>query len=320
MLNRRVRKFMLQDSSKQPVSRMLGTVCQTERWSHFARLKAGPHLLLPNDTNTVRISSSYGLCFHLSQPTRMGQNGRARDVRPGHVHIIPPGNELVFALGGDVVRLFCVFLRPEFVADLVSIQRKSPLGSLPSRLAIEDPALFHLGLALRAAIREQPRKSSLFADSVAEALGARLLEHYGLGIRDPMPKVRPGSKARIQKAVEYIEDRLDENLGMAELAAAAELTQFYFSRLFKQVTGKAPHQYVMERRTGKAVELLRAGNLTISEIAQRTGFSDQSHLGRHIRNSLGVTPKNLLGKSVAGIDELARRHQWLFPFQAIQKE
>jgi AraC family transcriptional regulator len=172
-------------------------------------------------------------------------------------------------------------------------QSRTPRDLSSPRLAIEDPALYHLGLAFRAAIKEEAAEDNLFADSVAQAMGTRLLEHYGVGAREIVPKVRAASRTRIQKVIAYIDDSLDENFGIDDLAAVAELTPFYFSRLFKQVTGKGPHQYVMERRLRKAVELLRESELTISEVAQRTGFSDQSHLGRHLRISLGVTPRSL---------------------------
>jgi AraC family transcriptional regulator len=272
---------------------MLRAACHPDRWSYFAKLKAGPHLLLPHDINSVTVTSSYALCFHVSQPTRMGQNGQTRDVKPGHVHMIPPGNELVLALNGDAVRLFCIFLKPEFIGQLAAEQNRTPPCPLSPRLAIEDAALYHLGMAFRAAIKEDAAQDSLFADSVAQAMGTRLLQHYGIGAREIVPKVRAASKTRIQKVIAYIDDSLDENFGVDDLAAVAELTPFYFSRLFKQVIGRGPHQYVMERRLQKAVELLRENELTISEVAQRTGFSDQSHLGRHLRTSLGVTPRSL---------------------------
>jgi AraC family transcriptional regulator len=272
---------------------MLRAACASDRWTYFSKLKAGPHLLLPHDINAVTVASSYALCFHVSPPTRMARDGHTQEVRPGQVHIIPPGNELVLALHGEAVRLFCVFLRPDFLAQLAAERSRSPLKTLSPSLAVEDPALYHLGLAFRAAIKEANAPSHLFADSIAEAMGARLLEHYGMGAREGSISLRAAAKVRIEKVIAYIDDYLDEDFGVDDLAVVAELTPFYFSRLFKQVTGKGPHQYVMERRLQKAVQLLSESELTISEVAQRTGFSDQSHLGRYVRSTLGVTPKSL---------------------------
>jgi hypothetical protein len=203
---------------------MLRADCAPDRWTHFPKLKAGPHLLLPHDSNAVTVVSSYALCFHLSPPTRMARDGHTQEVKPGHVHIIPPGNELVLALQGEAVRLFCVFLRPDFLAQLAAERSKSPLKSFSPSLAVEDPALYHLGLAFRAAIKESNSSNQLFADSIAEAMGARLLEHYGMGAREISTKLRAAAKVRVERVMAYIDDYLDENFGVDDLAAVAELT------------------------------------------------------------------------------------------------
>jgi AraC-like DNA-binding protein len=61
---------------------------------------------------------------------------------------------------------------------------------------------------------------------------------------------------------------------------------FHFARAFKQSEGVTPHGYLLERR----VELLTGTNLSLSEIALASGFSDQSHLARHFRQRVGVSP------------------------------
>ena len=64
----------------------------------------------------------------------------------------------------------------------------------------------------------------------------------------------------------------------------------HFGRLFRRRTGLSPHQYVLGRRVQRAKELLRAGRLTPAEVAGAVGFYDQSHLTRHFRRAVGVTP------------------------------
>lgn len=68
----------------------------------------------------------------------------------------------------------------------------------------------------------------------------------------------------------------------------------YFSRLFKETTGITPHQYVIRCRVEEAQDLLRQGKLSIAEIATQVGFVDQSHLNRHFKRLVGVTPKTFL--------------------------
>ncbi|MFL5662981.1 MAG: helix-turn-helix domain-containing protein, partial [Ktedonobacteraceae bacterium] len=60
--------------------------------------------------------------------------------------------------------------------------------------------------------------------------------------------------------------------------------------LFRKTTGLSPHHYVIQRRLKQAQQLLKSTRLSIGEIATAVGFYDQSHLVRHMRRVMGVTP------------------------------
>ncbi|MEN9675578.1 MAG: hypothetical protein RIS76_1474, partial [Verrucomicrobiota bacterium] len=66
---------------------------------------------------------------------------------------------------------------------------------------------------------------------------------------------------------------------------------------FKVATGHPPHEYLVRLRVDRAQDLLRrhGGKWTMAAIAQESGFSDQSHLSRHFKRVLGVTPGEFLG-------------------------
>ena len=64
----------------------------------------------------------------------------------------------------------------------------------------------------------------------------------------------------------------------------------HLKTVFREATGLPVHQYVLRRRVERAQALLREGKLPINEIALATGFAHQSHLARHMRRLLGVTP------------------------------
>jgi len=97
----------------------------------------------------------------------------------------------------------------------------------------------------------------------------------------------PGAMRRVR---EHVEGHLSESMDLAELAAIAGLSVFHFARAFKQSAGVTPHHYLVHRRIERAQEMLARSALPLSEIALATGFSDQSHLARHFRQMLGMTP------------------------------
>jgi AraC-like DNA-binding protein len=93
----------------------------------------------------------------------------------------------------------------------------------------------------------------------------------------------------VRRVREVIDDRYDENLTLSELASIARLSPFRLCHSFRRAVGFAPHEYLMCRRVERARTLLRTG-VPPADVAVRVGFCDQSHLTRHFRRRVGVTP------------------------------
>jgi AraC-like DNA-binding protein len=94
---------------------------------------------------------------------------------------------------------------------------------------------------------------------------------------------------RIDWAINYIDEHLEERLSLNELAAKAGLSVWRFCVVFRQHAGVTPRRYIWGRRLQKVQSLL-AGGESPASAALMTGFYDQSHLCRHFRNSCGMTP------------------------------
>ena len=74
-----------------------------------------------------------------------------------------------------------------------------------------------------------------------------------------------------------------------DLARALGSTRYFVLRAFRPATGIPPYGYLTQFRVERARRLLQA-DLPIAALAQRVGFADQSHLNRHFRRLVGVTP------------------------------
>lgn len=84
------------------------------------------------------------------------------------------------------------------------------------------------------------------------------------------------SSDTIEDIVSYIMDNLSSELSLEELAAKANLSPFYFSRLFKRETGFSPHDYILTTRINHAKYLLTTSHLSIKDICFKLGFSSES--------------------------------------------
>src|SRR5499426_2907915 len=96
---------------------------------------------------------------------------------------------------------------------------------------------------------------------------------------------------RLRRAIEFMNDNCGRELSLAEIAGAAYLSEFHFSRLFKKITGATPHAYLASLRIERARRLLAESDLPIAEVGAEVGYTSQSHFTKIFREATGMTPK-----------------------------
>lgn len=104
------------------------------------------------------------------------------------------------------------------------------------------------------------------------------------------PPVHSLDLSRIDR---YIQQRLDQPVSVAEMAAQVHVSPSHFHAMFKQRAGQSPHQYLLGARVDEAVRLICGSSLSLSEVASRCGFSSQSALTHAVRQKRGQTPGRL---------------------------
>ena len=213
----------------------------------------------------------------------------------GESRFTPAGTPVEFRWSGDV-HLVMVGFEPWFferVAAELGVPAGLPVATHNAKLPARHPVA-GLVRALAAEL-DNPPGSGLAAEGLGRAMAVRLLRQF---LRLPAARSSDAAPpAAVLRAVALMRRRLAEPLSLGEIAAAAGLSPFHFSRQFKAATGHPPHEYLVRLRVDRAQELLRrhGGRWTTAAIAQECGFSDQSHLSRHFKRVLGVTPGEFLG-------------------------
>lgn len=94
----------------------------------------------------------------------------------------------------------------------------------------------------------------------------------------------------LEQARCFIEEHFSEDLDLATIAGVAGLSPFHFCRLFREFTGRSPHQYLLRTRLERAAQLLRETDLRVTEIAMSVGFQDVTHFSRAFRRHTGSLP------------------------------
>lgn len=103
------------------------------------------------------------------------------------------------------------------------------------------------------------------------------------------PRVFGSERQAVMRARDYLVEHYAENVSLETLALIAALSPFHFNRVFSEQMGMPPHAFQTQLRVSRAKALLRQGR-AISRVASETGFADQSHLTRHFKRLVGVTP------------------------------
>lgn len=95
---------------------------------------------------------------------------------------------------------------------------------------------------------------------------------------------------KLEAVLSYIHDNYNQPLYTFQIAERFYFSKEYFCRFFKKYTGVTFHQYLIRYRVLQAEQLLSKNTLTISEIAQETGFPDESSFIQYFRKYFNCTP------------------------------
>lgn len=104
---------------------------------------------------------------------------------------------------------------------------------------------------------------------------------------------RPSPLLSVGRVRSFLEDNMDRNVSLEELASLVSASPWHLLRAFRRETGLPPHAYQIQLRIREAQRKLLAGTAPV-QVAAEVGFADQSHLTRWFRRIVGTTPAAFL--------------------------
>jgi len=238
------------------------------------------------------------IVLHLDGPvmvhrhTARGEDSRS--IPSGGMFMVPGGMDYGVRLGAALQTLH-LYLRRALIEEVAAeVARGDPahLETVPL-FGDADPLIEGLMLGIRGALYEDDPTVTPYVDYLARAIAARLVQHHSRSLSPLRNRAIAGAsltKSRHDKAVDFIEANLSHSIGLPQIAHAAGLSPSHFARQFRATVGRAPHQYLIERRVDRAKSRLGKTNASIAEIAFECGFANQEHLTRLFKRVCGITP------------------------------
>ena len=228
--------------------------CVNERGAHASWYK-GATVVIPERTITVVPPEN----VHTGQPV---------PGVPWHYRAIYPAPDFFFALARDAGHAN---------------------GPTPTFKDLVTPDTTLADAFIRAHQRCEMTTDALEREELVSELLRAILRRHASGAGAHRTRVPTPARRGIARSIELIRARYAESLSLAELGAAAGVSRFTVVRGFRRMVGISPHAYVVQVRVEQAKRLLASG-VSIATVASAVGFADQSHLNRHFKRLLGVTP------------------------------
>lgn len=177
-------------------------------------------------------------------------------------------------------------------AEVVGLRARDLFpADLAASYEAQDRAVLATGRSVRnqleLVLRPDGSRGWYLTNKVALADG---LAAVSIDLRSPSPSDAGDSLEALAAVVDLVRARFAEPLSVEDLAAAGGMTSPQLERRMRRVLGMSPKQFLLRTRLEEAMALLATTDLSISVVAARCGYYDQSSLTRQFRRVVGLTP------------------------------
>lgn len=187
-----------------------------------------------------------------------------------------------FPESGELLRIF--------------FDRSSAFENLIDRENPETESIRRELLELECELKEKKFNYHMIVKMKLYSILTRLIRSYGYVKEETEFSANRETFSRLNKALKFIDENLDGELRLDNLAKIATMNKTYFSTVFKQFNGISPWDYITIKRVEKAIELLKNTTLTKLEIAEKCGFNSSSNFYQQFKKVTGKLPNDYIVK------------------------
>jgi AraC-like DNA-binding protein len=237
----------------------------------------------PDSKPFVEQHTSHSIAYVRKGSFGCTKRGQSFELVAGSLMIGHPGDEYVCSHDHHVCGDECLsfFLSPALVDEIGGNTDVWRTGCAPPL-----SELMVLGELAQAAVSG---RSDLGLDEVGHAMASRFVEVVS-GRKQKPPQATARDRRRAVETALWIDAHSHRAIELEDIAGEAGLSPFHFLRLFSNVLGVSPHQYLVRSRLRHAARLLADDERPITDVAFDVGFGDLSNFVRTFHRAAGVSP------------------------------
>lgn len=235
------------------------------------------------------------LSIHLGGAKRLHRDGEGhrliRDTRSEAHSFVPSGAAYKWMTEGPVDFMHLYF-DPKTIDGFVanSFDRDPRGAQLRACLGESHQLIDTLAAAILTEVAGDDGVQQAYIDDLMHLLLFQLLRCYSDAGAMGAPSRHALAPHRLRNAIDFIEAHLAEPIGVTDIATAAGMSAFHFSRAFRLSTGAPPYAYLLDRRIAAAKLRLIEPGASLATIAQACGFNSPSQFSRMFKAATGHSP------------------------------
>ncbi len=229
--------------------------------------------------------------------TLSGNFGESFDAPAGSVLIIPHNTDYTLHWPAET-EFIQIALDASMLENLRDITRGLSLEALfPHPTRLPNSKILLLANLLRAELIKNAPVSGGYIAALLSVLMVQLVQNHSfLNVRRERQENRGLSYQASRRIEAYLRENYMRKLSVARMAGVLGISGGHFLTSFRESFGVTPHQYLLALRLNAAEEMLTETDICLAEVAERAGFSSQSHLTTALKKSRLTTPGELRRK------------------------
>lgn len=211
-------------------------------------------------------------------------------AQAGHMLVVPADIESCWDVDGRR-RILVLAVPNDTVRDVLGPACPQRIGDAFRKLAEQtwaDPFIEILMNRLWESSAGHEAADNYLADGLLMSILSQMLIRAGTELQPNATVALP--QWRLKRVKQFVDNHLDKEISLDDLAEVAGLSRRHFTRSFRQEIGETPYRWLMRQRLEKAKQQLKETGASLSEIAENCGFSSQSHLTAALKEATGMTP------------------------------